>query len=68
MGLYSCLTYDEMDAIKRHFGGENEWAPLFLDKEVNIVYKKWCIENEMKESDSGQNAFKMWYVECMTLG
>ena len=66
MGLYCCLTYDEMDAIKRHFGGENEWAPL-LDKEVNIAYKKWCMDNAMEENDSGRNAFKMWYVECITL-
>ena len=59
MGLYSYLTYDEMDAIKGHFGGENEWAPL-LDSEVNIAYKKWFMDNEMEESDSGRNAFKMW--------
>jgi hypothetical protein len=67
MGLYCCLSYDQMDAIKRHYGGENEWVSI-LDKEINIAYKKWCMDNAMEENDSGRNAFKLWYVECMTLG
>ena len=67
MGFYSCLTFDEMDAIKDHFGGENEWASL-LDSEVNIAYEKWCVDNKKEQSDSGRNSYKMWYVECMTLG
>ena len=66
MNAFSCLTFDEMDALCDRFG-ENKWAPL-LELEADSAYDKWCAKLEKEPSDGGRSAFIMNYVSALVAG